>query len=240
MGYLDDQISFLKLFLNKMRRNSLMVLTVLVLSIGPLTLIAQDSEYSLRGSVNIEAKIIKNLKAELAPEYRFNPVSGTSILIAQAGLNYRFASWLSVGGYYRLKGETSENTEVIDGSSLELSNRFAFDANMKIDLKRFTPKFRIRFCNFSDFDSQTDDKSNFLRYRFGLDYNIKGIKLSPFASVELFQKLSSGLFSKTRYTLGAEYDLSKSNSLSLSYSFDDKFTTSNNYHLFELTYKIKF
>lgn len=212
----------------------------LALSALSFNVFSQTPEYSLRSSVNLEMKIAKGLKAELAPEYRFSQGSGTSTFLVQAGLSYRFASWLSIGGYYRLNSSNAQDTETVDGPSVDYSNRFAFDANTKINFKRFTPKFRVRFCNFTDFDSRTDDKTNYLRYRFGLDYNIKGIKITPYAAAEFYQKLSSGLFGKSRYTIGGEYEFSKHYAISAAWSYASKYKTLTNYHIFELTYKIKF
>lgn len=223
-----------------MKGKSLILLMILTWSAFPLVVLSQTSEYSFRSSVNLEMKITRRLKVELAPEFRYNTGSGNNMVLIQTGLNYRFASWLSIGGYYRLNGSILKDSESADGRSLDFSNRFAFDANAKTNLGRFTPKFRLRFCNFSDFDSQTDDKSNFLRYRLGLDYHIKGIKLTPFIAVEVYEKLSNGLFSKSRYTIGGEYEFNKMNALSLDYSFDDKFKTTTKYHIFELTYKFRF
>jgi hypothetical protein len=223
-----------------MKRKSSILLLIMVLSAFPLILRSQTTEYSLRSSVSMEMKIAKGLKVELKPEFRYSPGARASILLIQAGLNYKVASWLDVAGYYRLDGAKSLDSESADGSSLDFSNRFAFDANTKINIKRLTPKIRVRFCNFTDFDSQTDDKSNYLRYRFGLDYDIKGIRLAPFAAAEFYQKLSSGLFSKSRYSIGAEYEFNKKNAVSVGYSFEDQFKKSINNHIFELTYTIKF
>jgi hypothetical protein len=124
--------------------------------------------------------------------------------------------------------------------AIDFSNRFALDANTRISLKRFTPKFHVRFCNFTDFDSGTDDKSNYLRYRLGLDYNIKGIKITPFASIEWHHKLSSGLISKSRYPVGAEYRFNKKNSISADFSFGQKFKTTTDYQILEVSYQIDF
>jgi hypothetical protein len=223
-----------------MKAQPFILLSALLLLALPLTCFSQTSDYSFRSSINLEMKIAKGLKLELAPEYRLNSSGDANTMLVQAGLNYKVAKWLSVGGYYRLSGSKIQDTETVGGSSFDYSNRFAIDANTKISFKRFTTKLRVRFCNFSDFDSQTDDKTNYLRYRLGLDYNIKGVKLTPYASAEFYQKLSTGLFSKSRYSIGAEYELNKHNAISAGYTFADKFKTNTNYHIFELTYKITF
>jgi hypothetical protein len=223
-----------------MKGKSLILLLILTLPALSMTVLSQTSEYSFRSSVNLEMKITRRLKVELAPEFRYNTGSGNNLVLVQTGLNYRVASWLSIGGFYRLNGSILQESESADGKLLDFSNRFAFDANVKTNLGRFTPKFRVRFCNFPDFDSRTDDKADYLRYRLGLDYLIKGIKLTPFFAVEFYEKLSSGLFCKSRYTVGGEYEFNKMNALSLGYSFDDKFKTTTKYHIFELTCKFRF
>ena len=212
----------------------------LLLSALPLSVVSQTTVYSLRSAVDLELKVAKKLKVEVTPEYRYDPVNKSGSMLVQAGVNYKLASWLSLGGYYRLDGSKTTDSENLEPASLIISNRFALDANAKVNLNRLTPKFRVRFSNFTDFDSGTDDKSNYLRYRVGLDYNIKGIKLTPFVSAEFYHKLSNGLFSKSRYTLGAEYEFNKHNAISAGYSYARKFKTMTNYHIFELTYRIGF
>jgi hypothetical protein len=219
-----------------MKRHSLFLSLTIILLAFPVVVFTQTPEFSLRSSVDVEIKIAKRLKIQITPEYRYNPVTNTGSVLVQAGLGVKVAPWLSFGGYYRFDYEKSTGTEIVGDPSVGCSNRFALDANTKVDLKRFTPKFRLRFCNFSDFDSQTDDKSNFLRYRFGLDYTIKGVRIAPFVSVEFYQKLSSGLFSKSRYSIGAEYAFNKKNAISFQYSFANKFKTLSKFHIFEMTY----
>ncbi len=203
-------------------------------------LFAQDSDYSLRTSANIEVKLIKKLKLDITPEFRYDPGTGSSTLLASAGLDYRVVSWLSLGASYRLEGQSQAVAESTTDATMDYSNRFAFDAASKIKLGRFTPKARLRFSNFTDFDTETDDRTNYLRYRLGVDYDIKGIPLKPFVNVEFYQKTSSGLFSKARYTLGAEYSLNKHHALSLNYSYADKFSNLTRYHIAELAYSLKF
>jgi hypothetical protein len=212
----------------------------LFLSALPVPVISQTTVYSLRSAVDLELKIAKKLKLEITPEYRYDPVNQSGSMLIQAGVNYKLANWFSLGAYYRLDGSQTTDIEPVEESSWAISNRFALDANAKLNLNRLTPKFRVRFSNFTDFDSGTDDKSNFLRYRVGLDYNLKGIKLTPFVSAEFYHKLSSGLLSKSRFTLGAEYEFNKHNAISAGYSYARKFKTVTDYHIFELTYRIGF
>lgn len=226
--------------INNMKIKQCILLIAIALSAFPAIVLSQTSECSLRSSMNLEWRITKGLKIEIAPQYRFNPGPTANEFLLQAGLDCRVASWLSIGGSYRLDGEKIQDPESDNGSAFNLSNRFALDANTKASLKRFTPKFRLRLCNFTDFNSLTDDKSNYLRYRFGLDYNIKGIKLTPFAAVEFYQKLSTGLFGQTRCTIGGEYEFNKKNAIAVSYSYARKYKTAATCHIFELSYNVKF
>ena len=201
---------------------------------------AQTTGYSYRVAVKAETKLARKIKWNITPEFRVGPTTDTRAVLLQTGLEYRLAPWLDVGALYRAQGEWMKKTDDTDDTSFGFSNRFALDASTKADIGRFTPKFRARFCNFSDFDSDTEDKSNFMRYRLALGYDIKSCKINPYVSYELYQKLSKGVLSKARYTLGAEYALNSARSLSFEYSLDDKFKTNTRYHIFEIAYKFRF
>lgn len=58
-----------------------------------------------------------------------------------------------------------------------------------------------------------------LRSRLQVEYNFKPLRLSPFAAVEMYHS-GSGL-DKTRYTLGAQYKISKKHSLEAYYRYQD-------------------
>ena len=198
---------------------------------------SQDSETSYRTAFSLEKKITKKFSIELTPEVRYDQNFEFSSYLIKTSLDYKFNKWLSAGAQYRLKGLQSDTDE---GSEIDYSNRFAFDATTKIKIDRFTPKFRLQFSNYSDFDNETEDKTNYLRYRFGTDYSIKGSKITPYASIEFFQKMSNGLISKTRYSLGAEYKLNKHNALEIGYALDQKHKKEENNNIVELNYKYKF
>lgn len=216
----------------------LLGLTATFLSMTDLAY-SQVTESSYRGSVQADIKLTKKLHWMVEPEYRFSNEDSRSLLL-QTGLNYRLTSWFNVGAYYRMQGEWTQDADNNDETSFEFYNRFAFDANTKVKLSRFTPKVRVRFCNFSDFDSQTDDKSNYLRYRAGLSYNIRGCSLTPSVSAEWYEKLNSGSWNKVRYSVGLDYAITKHHAISLEYSRDEKFKSETSYNIFEVSYKIDF
>jgi len=223
-----------------MKKIALPFLLTAFLLLAATVAYTQETESSYRGSVQADIKLTKKLHWMVEPEYRFGNDNDSRSLLLQTGLNYRLTSWLNIGAYYRMQGAWTKDAEQNDVTSFEFYNRFAFDANTKIRLSRFTPKFRVRFCNFSDFDSQTDDKSNYLRYRAGLSYNIKGLALTPSVSAEWYEKLDSGSWNKVRYSVGLAYAINKNNAISMEYSRDEKFKSETGYNIFEVSYKIGF
>ena len=81
-----------------------------------------------------------------------------------------------------------------------------------------------------------------LRSRLQVEYDKKGLALTPYANVELFN--SWGL-QKIRYTAGLDYKLSKQHSIGAFYRYqkvnkDDDFDLEPNTHMIGIGYKLKF
>lgn len=82
---------------------------------------------------------------------------------------------------------------------------------------------------------------NVLRSRLQIEYDKKGLSLSPYANVELFNAWS---LQKIRYTIGLDWKLSKQHSVGAFYRFqyvrsdDDDYEP--NIHMIGLGYKFKF
>lgn len=198
-------------------RNKLILLS-LVTFLG-VSAFAQ-SEPSTWVELEFSKKIIKNLKAEFNPELRLFGGFEMDTYILEGGLSYKLHKYLTVAGYYRYENERNyrEKRQIYEW---EPAGRFAFDAKSGFAIKRFDLSFRLRYTNGKDFDDTTDDKTSYFRYRAKLDYDIKGSKLAPFASVEVFHDLILKDFDKTRYTTGFAYPLNKNNELSLFYRLQD-------------------
>lgn len=105
--------------------------------------------------------------------------------------------------------------------------------------------------NGTDFmrrESEPDHKSaktrKYVRHRIGVDYNIKGLPLEPYATYEMTNDASNALsVVRHRATIGTKWKLSKQHSLSIGYLYqrgEMDNGENGNLHILELGYKFKF
>jgi hypothetical protein len=69
-----------------------------------------------------------------------------------------------------------------------------------------------------------------MRFKTSVGYNIKGWKLDPEISAELFnhfEKNEENGFDKYRLSIGTDYDLKKYGKINLYYQFEKELNTSN-------------
>jgi hypothetical protein len=185
-------------------------------------------------------ELMKNLKLEFNPELRLQDafdVDSTKgfkmdSYILEGGLSYKLHKYLTVASYYRFEEEykakyKKKRDEYI--YSNKSSNRIAFDLKSGVDIERFSLQFRLRYTQGLYVNN---DASEF-RFRTKVDYDIKGSKFIPFASVEVFndqsilaadRELISGsikAIDKVRYTAGVSYTINKNNEATLFYRIQD-------------------
>lgn len=179
--------------------------------------------------IELSKKIVKDLKLEFNPELRLLDDFKMDSYILEGGLSYKLHKYLTLASYYRFEKEWDYKNSTGAYKGKNSFNRLAFDVKSGYDFYRFSLQGRIRYTKGLD---ATNNESE-LRYRAKLDYNIKGIKLLPFVSIELFNNKSvteaektliSGSFkdiNKIRYTGGLSYELNKNNEVSLFYRLQD-------------------
>jgi hypothetical protein len=187
---------------------------------------AQDGP-SIWTEMEFSKKIVKNLKAEFNPELRLLDGFKMDSYILEGGLSYKLHKYLTLASYYRYENEYKYKKKSGEYKGQESSNRFAFDAKTPLKLSRFDIQFRLRYTNGSDRNEETPDRVSFFRYRAKFEYDIKGSKLAPFASAELFHDLVQKEIDKGRYTFGLSYPINKSNEVGLFYRFQDYFEPEN-------------
>jgi len=193
-------------------------------------------------------KIIKNLKVEFNPELRLRGDYQVDTYIIEGGLSYRLHKYLTLASYYRYENAYDYKKSTGAYKDQVSLNRIAFDAKSGFDLKRFDFQFRLRYTQ----GLYTNNDASEFRYRAKLAYNIKGLKLLPFASVELFhdqsvldldrENISGGLKSidKIRYTGGFSYEINKKNEVTLFYRLQDNRAKKESVNILGIGYSLDF
>lgn len=204
--------------------------------------VATVNAQSLWTSAEIKGGIAKNVKAFAEIENRTTDgIDGTQRWSGRVGLDYKPLKWLKLGADYTFiyqheDSRTTKKGNIID-SYWQPRHRLGLSATGSIDCGDFTFSLRERYQYTykaektvakydGDSGSRKDDEviesenKNTLRSRLGVEYNIRKCPVTPFASVELYNDLSDAFATdKTRYTVGAEWKISKSHSLELFYRY---------------------
>lgn len=164
------------------------------------TIVSRDFE--LWTGVGIKAKF-GDFSIELEEQFRFEENAGvTDQYFTNIGLGYKFHKRFSMGADFRHIKRPGDETR----------NRISFDAtyNHKL-MDRLRLSYRIRWQNRNDVGYTEEDGDYPLktwRLRLKADYNIKGWKLDPYFSTEIFRQnsdITTPTYSNLRFTFGTSY-----------------------------------
>jgi hypothetical protein len=207
-----------------------------------------QSGQSIWTELEFSKKVVKNLKIEFNPELRLLDGFKMDSYIIEGGLSYKVKKYLTLASYYRYENAWDYKKKTGEYKGQLASNRLAFDAKSGFDINRLGFQFRIRYTQGLN---TTSDESEF-RYRTKIDYDIKGSKFVPFASVELFhdnsitaeeRSLISGSFksiNKLRYTGGLSYGINKNNDVTLFYRIQDNRVKDETTNIIGIGYSLDF
>lgn len=189
-----------------------------------------ENEFQTRTEIKLTYKPIKNVKLIFTPELRFNDKLNFDQYLIEGELNYTPLKVLNFGVSYRYIANKT--------GSGDYSNRNKYALYIEADKKisRFKPSVKLSFTN------SADDvlNSQFLRYKAGVEYNIRKCKLTPEIKFEIFHDLDGNSIYKYRSMAGLNYKLSKKSSIALSYKFDYYMNEYRNKHIASVGYKYKF
>lgn len=223
--------------------------------------VATVSAQSLWTSAEIKGGIAKKVNAFGEIENRTTDgIDGTQRWSGRVGLDYKPLSWLKLAADYTFiyqheDSRTTKKGNIVD-SYWQPRHRLGLSATGSIDCGNFTFSLRERYqytyntektvakYSGSDGSSKNDEvieaeSKHTLRSRLGVEYNIRKCPITPFASAELYSDLSDAFATdKARYTVGAEWKISKQHSLELFYRFIDDHNN-DNLNVIGLGYKFK-
>lgn len=198
---------------------------------GNLLVQAKTDNFGTWFELEFRKDFLKQFSFSLVPEFRFQDQFKLDEYMIQGKLAYSPFSFLSIAGTYRL------GTEIKNKGNFHY-NRIALDLQASHEFDRFEASLRTRYTNSSELDG--DDEGQFFRPRIKIEYNIKGNKITPFASYELFHDLIDKELQKSRIDLGFTRKVGKLHRVGLYYRLQDYFTGRNSKHIVGIDYRLRF
>jgi len=191
---------------------------------------AQKSDWGVWSSTGVEANLSKKWQLTGNLEYRLKDgASQADQLRGAIGINYDLIKHIKIFTGYQLISDFKNS------GGNQYRNRFKFLATGSYKFAGFTASLRTGVQGtFSDATNEEDlDNTKWVyRNRFGLKYKIQGIRLRPYVTFEMYQRLSNGtdpVHYKNRYSAGLEYDITKHHQIDAGYLRDSEIKDNSNY-----------
>jgi hypothetical protein len=213
------------MMIKKTKRINSTAFLKIVLLLVPFFLVsqarAQDNDFGVWYSISARYEIFKNLQIDVSEEVRTaSKASEVDQYFTEAGLSYKLNKYVSFGGYYRYirKRETKDD--------FYARNRFYGELDLTYPLARFEFSYRFRFQRQTNkYADDVEEKAPRLynRHKFGIEYNIRGFKLTPSVFYERFYRLKyiSAYFSDSeRYGIDLNYKFNKKHRAGVGFLID--------------------
>ena len=199
---------------------------------------AQSDDFGLDFSLEVEKKLSK--KWSLGFEGELRTRDNTKTVDRWSGglsADFKITKWLKASaGYIFLYDNNETASQKISNLKFSLRERWQYTYRPEKTVDRW------------DYDDEEWEKktyngkgTNVLRSRLQIEYDKKGLAITPYANVEFFNAWS---LQKTRFHVGADWKLSKQHTVGAFYRYqtvrDDDDDNEPNIHMIGLSYKFKF
>ena len=212
-----------------MKRFLILIITILF---SFTTVFAKTEKFGTWIEFTLTKKITKKLEFSFSPEFRLQDDFTLDEYNLDGKLAYKPWKFLDFAATYRINTNIKKNDNVV-------SQKFLIDATGKTNYDRFDASLRNRFTN--DAESGNVDWGNiYYRPRAKLKYNIKGSKIEPFTSFELFLDLNNGYFDKGRFDVGFTRKIKKKHEFGMYYRLQDYFSDRGSINILGIDYGFKF
>ncbi|MFA9392623.1 MAG: DUF2490 domain-containing protein [Prolixibacteraceae bacterium] len=220
---------------------------VAVLLISPVLAQAQNvkviRDLRSRTSIGAEKEIFNNLELFGNVEFGLEQdLEKIGKIHGEIGTNYSPFKFLAIEASYRY---TKNRKNYKDEYKYNHTYAIAMEADYKFD--RFKTSYRIQYQNVDDeanWFASSDKTNNLVRNRVKLKYNIKGFKIEPYISTELYTPWDfAGLYaSKLKTYIGCEYKVKEVGVLKVYYRNDKELTQflPYSYHTLGIDFTFKF
>jgi hypothetical protein len=209
-----------------------LLLSLFIFLIGFSIAQAKTEKFGTWIEVDITKKFLKDFEFSIIPELRLQDDFTIDEYIFEGKLGYDPFKFLGFAAAYRFNTNVKNNED-------EISHSAVFDVTGKTDIKRFNASLRARFTNDSD-GGDVPWESYYFRPRAKLSYNIKGKKVEPFVSYEVFHSFREKEYYKARFDVGFSRKFNKMHEVGMYYRLNDYFSDRSSIHILGINYGFKF
>ncbi|AEA43877.1 DUF2490 domain-containing protein [Fluviicola taffensis] len=209
----------------------------LVLCIYSISWGQQSTRGQFWFSAGIKREIKYDLEVNLNTNLRLNNFGELATLYQEASVKYTKLDWFRPSIEYRIITNYDERR------NYDNSHRLNFNADFRHKIEQIKFGARLRYQMYiGGFVSTGSDLDPAFRIKPHVAWDRPKSKITPEASVEFFYNPNFGpygnRFNRVRYGLTLDFDLPKSNKISLTYYYGQKFSSKNNYseHILSLEY----
>tara|TARA_Y100000385_G_scaffold199089_1_gene206150 strand:+ start:493 stop:1209 length:717 start_codon:yes stop_codon:yes gene_type:complete len=192
---------------------------------------AQDTK-DLEGwsAVELNLKATDKLSVSVSEHLRYrNDISSLKNYFTQIKVNYELFKNLELGSGARY---ITDNDDVGNKQGHEYLFRYQFDAVFKQKIDKVMVSFRLRYQNKNQLgisESEGDTPTEYTRYRMGLSYKVRTLKLNVKLFGEVFNEPQSPEknkgFNRHRYTLKLSRKFKNFGALDAFYALQDDYST---------------
>ena len=205
---------------------------LLALSLIALSSYSKTKKFGTWVELEFSKEFLNKFEVSFIPEIRFQDDFTVDEYMFDGKLSYSPLDFLDLAAIYRINTNVKKNEN-------ETLGRFAFDATIQKEFGRFEASLRGRYTNYLELEEDDSDKKYF-RPRLKLEYDIKGNKIRPFVSYELFRNLTDKEFDKSRFDIGATRKIGELQRVGVYYRLQDYSSNRNSVHIIGVEYRLKF
>ncbi len=193
---------------------------------------AKTEKFGTWIEVYVTKKFLKKFEFSFIPELRLQDDFKVDQYIFEGKLAYEPYKFLGFAVAYRFDTNVKKYEE-------EVAQSAVFDITGKAGYKRFKGLLRTRFTNDTD-GGDVPWESFYFRPRAKLTYNLKGKKVEPYVSYEVFHSFREKEYYKGRFDAGFSRKFSKKHELGIYYRLNDYYSERSSIHIIGIDYGFKF
>lgn len=208
-------------------------LLLIIIFLFSLTAVwAKTEKFGTWIELTFTKKFLKDFEFSIIPELRLQDDFTVDEYIFEGKLGYDPFKFLGFATAYRLNTNVKKNEN-------EISHSAVFDMTGKTSFNRFKGSLRVRFTNDTD-GGDVPWESFYFRPRAKLAYNIKGKKVEPYVSYEVFHSFRENEYYKGRFDVGFSRKFKKKHEIGLYYRLNDYYSDRSSIHILGINYGFKF